>query len=452
MSGDNFARKPPSTGGKSNLDPAAGPVQPIQWTCPRTSYDTPSYPADSDGLSGVGIADPENQGAGVGFPDQNCDAYASPLRADIHFPSCYNPKAGLRDYENNTAWPSSKGTTGGKANCPEGWIHTPHIFYEVYWDTQAFKDEWTQGQGKQPFILANGDRTGYSMHGDFVCYICFKFDIALADFKIQIAGWDEDVLQNIIDKCDGGDAGMEACSTDITGPQYDTATAASCNIPNIVPEEISGALEKLPGNNPPTGWGVNEHLSLEKIALSIPGVSITLGGFGASGTSAANVDSSQPSAPTSVASSPTAEPEPAYTTVTITNPASETTAVSGSSSGMPSGWTYHGCYSDDISNRALTGAEFVNLGIGAVTSTGCADYCEKNGFSFAGTEYAGECFCGNNLTGSSKLADDKCNMKCDGDSSQTCGGSSALSIWQKASSATKRSRAHFLRHLHGVHS
>lgn len=168
MSGNNSARTPPSTGGKSILDPAEGPIQPVQWTCPRTNYDILSYPANSDGMNGVGIADPNNKGAGAGFPDQNCDAFASPLRADIHFPSCYNPKADLRDYENNMAWPSSKGTTGGKANCPEGWIHTPHIFYEVYWDTQAFKDEWTQGQGKQPFILANGDRTGYSLHGDFV--------------------------------------------------------------------------------------------------------------------------------------------------------------------------------------------------------------------------------------------------------------------------------------------
>jgi len=27
---------------------------------------------------------------------------------------------------------------------------------------------WKQGQGTQPFVLANGDPTGYSLHADFV--------------------------------------------------------------------------------------------------------------------------------------------------------------------------------------------------------------------------------------------------------------------------------------------
>ena len=35
----------------------------------------------------------------------------------------------------------------------------------------------------------------------------------------------------------------------------------SCNIPNLVPENISGVLEKLPGDNPPTGWGQGESKS-----------------------------------------------------------------------------------------------------------------------------------------------------------------------------------------------
>lgn len=59
-------------------------------------------------------------------------------------------------------FPSSKGT--------EGWIHVPHIFYEVYWNPALFANMRMQGKGSQPFILANGDRTGYSLHGDFVSY------------------------------------------------------------------------------------------------------------------------------------------------------------------------------------------------------------------------------------------------------------------------------------------
>lgn len=166
--GNPSLRIPPATGGESITDTNFGTPQPVQWTCPRTSYNPPSYPAGSNGLDGVGIQDSGNQGAGVGFPDVNCDGYASPLRADIHFPSCYNPAAGLDNYKENMAWPSSAGASAGKTNCPKGYIHTPHLFYEVYWNTPLFADKWTPNQGKQPFVLANGDNTGYSLHADFV--------------------------------------------------------------------------------------------------------------------------------------------------------------------------------------------------------------------------------------------------------------------------------------------
>ena len=130
--GDTTLRTPPATGGTSiTLANQGIPPQPVQFTCPRSNYNTPSYPVGSTGLDGVGIQDPGNQGAGAGFPDMNCDGYASPLRSDIHFPSCYNPAVGVDDYKNNMAWPTSDGTTGGKQNCPAGYIHTPHIFYEV---------------------------------------------------------------------------------------------------------------------------------------------------------------------------------------------------------------------------------------------------------------------------------------------------------------------------------
>ncbi len=107
------------------------------------------------------MQDPGNGGSGTGFPDKNCDGYASPLRADIHLPSCYNPAKGVQNYKENMDYP-----TNGK--CPSGWKHVPHMFYEVYWNTPKFQDRWTPGQGKQPFVLANGDPTGYSLHADFI--------------------------------------------------------------------------------------------------------------------------------------------------------------------------------------------------------------------------------------------------------------------------------------------
>ncbi|TQV90103.1 WSC domain-containing protein [Cordyceps javanica] len=225
--GDPTVRTPPVTGAESKLDPSKGPVNPIKWTCPRADENQRSWPVNSDGLM-AGMQDPHNNGEGVGFPDVTCDRENSPLRADIHFPSCYNPKAGITDYKNNMAWPQDN---HGKADCPEGYIHLPHLFYEVYWNTPAFAGRWEEGRGKQPFVLANGDATGYSLHADFM------------------SGWDEALLQHIIDTCDVGTSGMKNCEGLFYGQNKD-----ECTIESPVSEKVTGILSSLPGNNPLSGW------------------------------------------------------------------------------------------------------------------------------------------------------------------------------------------------------
>ncbi|KAI0799243.1 hypothetical protein GGR55DRAFT_670573 [Xylaria sp. FL0064] len=233
LSGDAKTRSPPASGGALNLDPDNGtPINSVQWTCPRSSYDPPSYPVDSDGTT-AGIVDPNNKGSGAGFPLYPCDGYASPLRQDIHFPSCYNPEAGLDDHENNMKFPSN---VGFKQNCPEGWIHTPHIFYEVYWNTPLFDDYWTPDGKTQPFVLATGDATGYSSHGDF------------------ISGWDQNTLQTIIDTCDAGDSGMDQCPQ-IPGGLND---AKECKIAPAFGSILDNGkiIQDLPVvGNLITGWG-----------------------------------------------------------------------------------------------------------------------------------------------------------------------------------------------------
>ena len=227
VSGNATTRIVPQAGGDPNLDPSKGPVNPAMWTCPRSTYDPPSYPPNSDG-SLAGIGNPNNKGEGAGFPDYNCDGYASPLRADVHFPSCYNPAAGLTNFAENMAWPTDN---KGKQDCPKGYIHVPHLFLEVYWNTPLFVNRWEQGKGHQPFVLASGDATGFSSHGDFM------------------AGWDEDLLQHIIDTCDTGSGGMDTCA----GLTYGL-NKGECTIPSLVDEKIDGVLDKLPGNNPIEGW------------------------------------------------------------------------------------------------------------------------------------------------------------------------------------------------------
>lgn len=294
FSGNASARTPPSTGGKQNLDPEDGPIQPVQWTCPRSSYNPPSYPANSDGMT-AGIVDPNNQGSGVGFPDQNCDGFGSPLRADIHMPSCYNPKAALDDYK-SMAWPSRKGaSSGGRKNCPEGWIHVPHMFFEVYFDTPKFADRWTPGQGAQPFVLSNGDTSGYSLHADF------------------IAAWDQDVLQQIIDNCNAGSSGMDKCPGLLKGLN----TNKDCKIDSPLQEVTDGILDKLPGDNPLGGFSLGP----------------ILGGGGGSDSGVVVKPSGGASSASSAKPSPTTEP--AYSPIRQLDEAPKTSAAAAASSQLP---------------------------------------------------------------------------------------------------------------------
>ncbi|KAL3421235.1 WSC domain-containing protein [Phlyctema vagabunda] len=474
--GDANLRTPPAGGADLVIDLADGDPQPVQWTCPRSNTNDPLYPTDSKGTEGVGIQDTGNKGAGSGFPDKNCDGYASPLRADIHFPSCYNPAAGLDNYKENMQFPSSKGTSSGKANCPEGWIHTPHLFFEVYWNTPKFADKWTPGQGKQPFVLANGDPTGYSLHADF------------------FSGWDVETLQQIIDNCDTGNGGIDTCPG-LIGGVNDPST--SCNIDNLVPETISGTLSTLPGNNKVSEWGSDVIAPVVSSATAKIGIATSsTGAVAASSTvpssAAAPVPvttaSSEP-APSSEASSPdttsTIEASHTYSTTTALTTLTTSIATAGASGSatattsadLPTstddtcepdatsaaspvdGWAYTGCYADNTSSRVLTGIKFANVGQHAVTNTKCITYCAARGYSVAGTEYGGQCFCGNELKGSSLLDDAKCNMACEGDAAETCGGSVSLTVYSAvnktrrddaaaAAAVVEKKHERITRHLH----
>ncbi|KAK6585852.1 hypothetical protein PZA11_000909 [Diplocarpon coronariae] len=435
FTGNTSQRSPPVSGGEQIIDHSGGVIQPAQWTCPRTNENSPLYPKDSDGLHGVGIQDPGNAGSGVGFPDQNCDGYASPLRADIHLPSCYNPSKGVQNYKENMDYP-----TNGK--CPEGWTHVPHMFYEVYWNTPKFQDRWAQGQGKQPFVLANGDPTGYSLHADFV------------------NGWDPETLQQIIDNCNAGSSGMDKCPG-LIGGLNDPST--SCNIDSPILETITGTLNKLPGGISVGTWGGNVAALVPAPVLPVdPSVSAAAVSTHAPTTKidafVQSAYSSLAAAPTKPVSTPTGEPvtyaaappPPAtlmtsyYTTssvvwTTVTDPGPTPTSK------VAEGWSYNGCYAD-TKERVLSGIKFANVGQNEVSNTNCVAYCDSKGFSIAGTQYGGQCFCGNELANAAKVANDQCNMACEGDPKETCGGSMLLSIYSSEAGA-KKSR-HLRRHLH----
>lgn len=293
VAGDAALRSCPDFGGELQLD-GSSTVQPAQFTCPRSDYNVPAWPSasESDG-SKAGIQDPNNQGAGQGFPFAECDGMYSPLRQDVHMPSCYDPSKDLTDYKNNMVFPTIDKATG-KQNCPEGFTHTPHLFYEMYWNTPVFKDRWTPGQGSQPFVLANGDLTGCSSHADF------------------LAAWEPGVLQHIIDTCNAGDAGMDQCGGVTVRDRTATCDAASPATQNRL---AGAAMSALPGNNPLAGWGVGSSADVPSSGSGSGSGSGSPGGGDSAPSSAEQPAASPPSSSSAIvlATGNTENEEPAAT-------------------------------------------------------------------------------------------------------------------------------------------
>ncbi|KIY72101.1 hypothetical protein CYLTODRAFT_389321 [Cylindrobasidium torrendii FP15055 ss-10] len=182
----------------------------VQWSCLR-------YGSGNDGYDGVG-----------GFPTTNCE---SGYQSRLHFPSCWDGEnVDSDDHKSHMAFLSDM--DNGK--CPDTHpVALVHLFYEVTWDIDTFVDRWSESDG-WPFVLATGDPTGYSWHGDFQ------------------NGWDTKTQQLAIDNCNNPNDNtingvIEDCK-EIT--LVDQAEADACNLEPVVDEEYDGPLDKLPGCNP----------------------------------------------------------------------------------------------------------------------------------------------------------------------------------------------------------
>ncbi|KAG4435070.1 hypothetical protein IFR05_009460 [Cadophora sp. M221] len=121
-------------------------------------------------------------------------------------------------------------------------------------------------------------------------------------------------------------------------------------------------------------------------------------------------------------------------------------AVPTSSGTGPSGWTALGCYTDSTAARALSINSDVVGGPAAMSIEACITACRAGGYTYSGTEYAGECWCGNALLNGHGPAPDgnaQCTMTCNGNALEICGGPSRLSlyIFGSAPSSTSTARA-----------
>ena len=102
-----------------------------------------------------------------------------------------------------------------------------------------------------------------------------------------------------------------------------------------------------------------------------------------------------------------------------------TCAPFGSGDPEPPNFSYEGCFTDSVAERAFTGAAFAD---DEMTIEDCAKSCES--YRFFGLEYGRECYCGNTRNPESILvADSECTMACGGDESEICGALNRLSVY-----------------------
>ncbi|KAF2195177.1 WSC-domain-containing protein [Zopfia rhizophila CBS 207.26] len=286
-----------------------------------------------------------------GLPTQKCDQ----IRVQVTFPACWDGKSlDSEDHKSHVSYPKDGNYDGGR--CPSSHpVHLVTLFYEVYYDTKAFKSMWYSD--KQPFVFANGDATGYGYHGDFV------------------NGWGTEVLQKALDKCVDGHPN---CPAEVFGEFRSQGEAQACKLPSIIDEQTAGVIEELPGCNPVTT--VSEPAAPKVNCL----------------------------APKILATSRNKE----YIDLTS------------------KGWKYIGCGKDDAGKRTLNKAQTSS---DDMTVEMCIDFCKSKSAEYAGLEYSGQCYCGNEVAGDrapTKGSLGNCLMKCSGDENQVCGGAAAVSLYQ----------------------
>jgi len=105
-------------------------------------------------------------------------------------------------------------------------------------------------------------------------------------------------------------------------------------------------------------------------------------------------------------------------------PAAAAAPVSAPPAAAVAGASYLGCFKDQ-SKRDLDGHTFYDR---LMTTQMCIAACKKAGFTYAATQYAAHCFCGNKY--GALGPSDACNARCTGNKDEVCGGTWANSVYK----------------------
>ncbi|KAL8846825.1 MAG: hypothetical protein Q9221_008111 [Calogaya cf. arnoldii] len=361
------------------------------------------------------------------------------LAVSMRFPSCWNGQDFNKDQP--LAHMSYPGTQGGTEGCPAGFkaARFPEIFVEYWLNINQFDGQY--GANDSPFVLSNGDPTGYGFHMDF------------------LNGWKEGVLAKAMKTCDAGNTGYALNSPNCfgAGSIQEGPAKDACTKKSSVNEEIglNGPLSQLPGCNPiQAGPGL-----ATKPANCAGGAAVAPNPV--SGPSPATTSTTAKLTPTTtsvkvpVVTQPTSLPSGTPTTSAKAGPTppADTGSVppSGGSSGMSppsvnstSGvWKAAGCFLDALNPRSL--GERPEWWGQKISTSNCVEHCNSIRAKYAGTENGGQCFCGNQLINSASRPG-KCTSKCVGDESEICGGPGTLSIYSLDGQVSIQKRRTHQRH------
>ena len=89
---------------------------------------------------------------------------------------------------------------------------------------------------------------------------------------------------------------------------------------------------------------------------------------------------------------------------------------------------YIGCFIDSA-DRVMNGATYEDFT--AMTPDACRAFCKD--FAYAGVQWHGQCFCGNQYATLGQAPEGECNAACAGDANTMCGGGWRLSVYSTAS-------------------
>ncbi|CAK7270880.1 Mitochondrial intermediate peptidase [Sporothrix epigloea] len=134
---------------------------------------------------------------------------------------------------------------------------------------------------------------------------------------------------------------------------------------------------------------------------------------------------------------------------TVYIPSDAATTGTAAATGIVRNYGYIGCFLDiDGLNdtvpgtRSLQGDTTDEVLPGDMTVAKCLAFCGGGGsgtaYTYAGLEYARECWCGQELSAlAAQEVETQCNLPCDGDSNTLCGGDLRLTLYRLTSPASR---------------